>query len=339
MRPIASADRSQEERLNQNSHHWTAFAVLLTLVLLTGLAGLIPTLPYTEVAAATATPTNTRPPQPTPTNTVPPQPTPTNTPPPPPTATVTPTPLPPTATPTPPPPTATSTRTATPPATATRTFTPAPTNTPVPACEGDEALNFEPAQPIIGETLIVRVTSARDHQNVSLEGTGSPQFLDAAMGGLGYVWRWRVSPVPAGNLQYTFYVNNKAAACVVGGVTAIAPTATPLPGQPTPPPPPPPPPPTPTKPAPTVTPVKPTNTPIPGAPPSPTPPATPTRTYTPVRSTPIPTPTSSPLPPAGPSFSFAGSDFLKIFLYLWLGGGILILIGVVIWIAGLLRQR
>jgi len=330
--------------LNQNSHRQIAFAILLMLVLLTGFAWLMPTLPYNEVAAATATPTNTRPPQPTPTNTVPPQPTPTNTPPPPPpTATFTPTPLPPTATPTVTPPAATSTPTHTvmPQATATRTFTPAPTNTPVPACEGDEALNFEPAQPIIGESLIVRVTSARDHQNVSLEGTGNPQFLDAAMGGLGYVWRWRVSPVPAGTLQYTFYVNNKAAACVVGGVTAIAPTATPAPGQPTPPPPPPPPPPTPTKPAPTATPVKPTNTPVPGSPPPPPPtlPATPTRIPTSVRVTPIPTLTPLPAPPAEPWFSLEGYDFLKIFLYLWLGGGILILIGVAIWIAGLLRQR
>ena len=150
----------------------------------------------TPQTAATATPELTATPQPEPTATPTPEPSAT------PTPTEPPTPVPPTQAPTPSPVPPTQTPTPTPAPTAT----PTPTATAVPICAGDEQMTFEPANPIVGQELVITVRSSKGHTNVRLTGPDNPSGPTVSSGDGVFLWRWRVMPTAPGRRDYGFYV-------------------------------------------------------------------------------------------------------------------------------------
>lgn len=109
--------------------------------------------------------------------------------------------------------------------------TPAPTPTdtppPEPICWGDEAMSFDPPSPMVGQEVIISVTSSKAHTNVVLEGPFSPTFVEATSGGLGYIWRWRVTVGSPGWAEYRFYANYKVQCAIASVLVGEAPTPTP----------------------------------------------------------------------------------------------------------------
>lgn len=153
--------------------------------------------PTPTTAASTETPTPTAMPTPPPLPTSPPTR--------PPTSPPLPTAIPPTAAPT------------TPPATAVP---------PQDVCQGDEQMTFDPAKPTVGEKFTIKVTSAKTHQNVRLEGPGNLNGPKVAKEGTVNVWTWTTTSSKGGRLAYTFYVENTVP-CTSNRVTVDPPAPQP----------------------------------------------------------------------------------------------------------------
>jgi len=89
-------------------------------------------------------------------------------------------------------------------------------NPPQQNCNGDESLSFEPANPLIGQRVTIRATSARPSVNVALTGPGNPAFQGAGGGGKGTTWTWQTSPLQPGRFTYNFTVSKNT--CATGTV-------------------------------------------------------------------------------------------------------------------------
>lgn len=141
-------------------------------------------------------------------------------------------------------------------------------------CQGDERMTFAPAAPVVGNDLLIAVTSAKEHQYVRLTGVSNPKLLRERQGQHGWVWEWTTQVKFPGRHDFTFYIDstipctanhvivNPSPADVTPTPTATAvPSATPTP-----------------TPSPTST---PTPTPTDGPTATPTPTEAPTQTPTP----------------------------------------------------------
>ncbi|MDP8922429.1 MAG: DUF11 domain-containing protein [Chloroflexota bacterium] len=84
-----------------------------------------------------------------------------------------------------------------------------PATTPVvDVCHGDEQITYAPAEPRVGNDLLIAVSSARPHPYGRLAGTEPTQFQRERSGQLGLVWEWIVKPTYPGKHKYTFYVDS-----------------------------------------------------------------------------------------------------------------------------------
>jgi len=93
--------------------------------------------------------------------------------------------------------------------TTTPTVTPTATATAVgDTCSGDELMRFAGASTAnIGDTVLISITSSRNHTNVVVTGTDNPVFLRVRSGQTGYVWDYQVVIKTPGRHDYTFYVD------------------------------------------------------------------------------------------------------------------------------------
>lgn len=76
------------------------------------------------------------------------------------------------------------------------------------SCQGDELMTFAPAAPLVGNELLIAVTSAKPHQYVRLTGPTTPRPLREREGQRGRVWEWVVELTFPGRHDYTFYVDS-----------------------------------------------------------------------------------------------------------------------------------
>lgn len=113
--------------------------------------------------------------------------------------------------------------------------TPLPTRTPTFApgsstCQGDELMTFAPGAPVLGNELLIAVTSAKTHQYVRLTGLLNPTFLREREGQRGWVWEWTTTLSFPGRHDFTFYVDSTVVCTANYVVVSPAPgavTATP----------------------------------------------------------------------------------------------------------------
>ena len=106
-----------------------------------------------------------------------------------------------------------------------------PTATPQPgACQGDETIRFNPANPVVGQAVNISVTSARPSANIVLSGPYNPSYLGSRTVDSLTEWNWLVTPTEPGRADYTFMVSGVVCTAnfvVVGG--GAEPTQTPTP--------------------------------------------------------------------------------------------------------------
>jgi hypothetical protein len=91
-------------------------------------------------------------------------------------------------------------------------------------CNGDEAMSFNPAAPSTGQQLIISVSSGKGLANVGLTGPLNPQYGGVQQVGSRYVWSWAVTPTAAGQLTYSFTINNGSVICTTNSVQVTGPT-------------------------------------------------------------------------------------------------------------------
>jgi hypothetical protein len=109
------------------------------------------------------------------------------------------------------------------------TSTPTATATPLVSCRAGDTITFNPANPTVGETLIIEVRSFTGYTDVSLSGGSSPRFSSVSREGSYYLWKWQDSLEAVGTYTYSFKIASGALTCATKTVTVSAPTATPEP--------------------------------------------------------------------------------------------------------------
>ena len=75
-------------------------------------------------------------------------------------------------------------------------------------CYNDEQITFSPADPRVGNEMLVAVTSSRPHPYGRLAGTEKTTFVRERPGQAGTVWEWTIALTWPGTHEYTFYVDS-----------------------------------------------------------------------------------------------------------------------------------
>lgn len=109
-----------------------------------------------------------------------------------------------------------------------------PTATPtivVWTCNGDERMDFVPAEPLVGDEVFITVSSAGDHAYVQMHGPAPFETIGKGTGGPGFYWQWKKKVDKAGSYTFDFYSGpSQQYRCVTGTFRAgtnTLPTATP----------------------------------------------------------------------------------------------------------------
>lgn len=75
-------------------------------------------------------------------------------------------------------------------------------------CYNDEQITFSPADPRVGNEMLVAVTSSRPHPYGRLAGTEKTTFVRERPGQAGTVWEWTIALTWPGRHEYTYYVDS-----------------------------------------------------------------------------------------------------------------------------------
>lgn len=97
-------------------------------------------------------------------------------------------------------------------------------------CNGDERMDFVPPTPVVGDEVLITVTSAGEHGYVQLTGLLPIEKVGQGAGGPGRYWQWKKKIEKAGLYAFEFYSGpRKEYRCVSAefrAAAAVPPTAT-----------------------------------------------------------------------------------------------------------------
>jgi hypothetical protein len=93
-------------------------------------------------------------------------------------------------------------------------------------CLGDEQMHFSPAVPVVGNDILILVTSAASHQHVRLTSPLNPTFVREREGHRGRVWEWTTRASFRGQVEFTFHVDSTVV-CAANSVTVLPHPGTP----------------------------------------------------------------------------------------------------------------
>ncbi|MCX6021693.1 MAG: hypothetical protein NTZ05_08175, partial [Chloroflexi bacterium] len=101
-------------------------------------------------------------------------------------------------------------------------------------CNGDERLEFVPEGPIIGDEVLITVTSAKPLGYTLLVGPSAIERLGEGRGGPGYYWQWKRRMDKAGSFGFDFFAGpRKDSRCISAtlrvGAVGAPPTPTTIP--------------------------------------------------------------------------------------------------------------
>ena len=89
-------------------------------------------------------------------------------------------------------------------------FRPAPAEAQAvvdPGCHGDELISFAPPDAVVGQEMLIAVTSARPHTGLYMTGTERVTTSAETVGQLGHVWLWSVTPRLPGPHRFQFFID------------------------------------------------------------------------------------------------------------------------------------
>jgi hypothetical protein len=76
-----------------------------------------------------------------------------------------------------------------------------------PACHGDELISFAPPDAVVGQEMLIAVTSAQPHTGLYMTGTERVTTSAETVGQLGHVWLWSVTPRLPGPHRFQFFID------------------------------------------------------------------------------------------------------------------------------------
>lgn len=74
-------------------------------------------------------------------------------------------------------------------------------------CHGDEVISFAPAAPVVGQEMLIAVSSATGHGGLYMSGTEKLTTATETVGQLGRVWLWSLTPRLAGPHRFQLFVD------------------------------------------------------------------------------------------------------------------------------------